>query len=468
MNVSQENIDELNARVKIEIGPEDYEEPVKNVLNDYRKKMILQGFRPGKVPFGVAKKMYGKSVLAEELNKLLSENLNEHIKSNELDILGQPLPNNQDELSLDFKNKYEFVYELGLAPKFDIELGPKDKFPKYKIAVDTELVDKYVRDFQRRFGQSEEVEVVSEKDMIYGTFYQVDKEGKKVEGGVHNHSTVVVEYVENKEAKKKLLGLKVEDQLLVEPSKMSKGEADLSAMLGVAVSELGEYPKQWLLKVDSIHNIDPHDLNQELFDQVLGAGAASNEDEFRSKISTDLEKQLASDSDKKLRRDISEKLMERLGLKLPDEFLKKWLLMNGQNAEKPVSQDDIDREYGDYSRYLQLQIIESKLAKDNEIKVDFPEIQDRVKTNIKAQFSNFGQQEMDDKMLDQFAQNFLQKEEEVRKIYDQILDEKLMAYYKESVKLQEKEVSFDEFVKLASTKQGKGNFLEQVSNLLKF
>ena len=205
-----------------------------------------------------------------------------------------------------------------------------------------------------------------------------------------------------------------------------------------------------------------------MFDQVLGPGAASTEEEFRSKISTDLEKQLANDSDKKLRRDISEKLMERLALQLPDEFLKKWLLMNGQNAEKPVSQEDIDREYGDYSRYMQLQIIESKLAKNNEIKVDFPEIQDRVKSNIKAQFASFGQQEMDDKMLDQFAQNFLQKEEEVRKLYDQILDEKLMAFYQENVKLQEKEVSFDEFVKLASTKQGKGNFLDQVSNLLKF
>ena len=468
MNVTQENIDELNARVKIEIGPEDYEEPVKNILNDYRKKMTLQGFRPGKVPFGVAKKMYGKSVLAEELNKLLSENLNEHIKSNELDILGQPIPNDQDDLSLDFKNKYEFVYELGLAPKFEVDLSAKDKFPKYKINVDQELIEKYVKDFQRRFGQSEEVDEATEKDMIYGTFYQVDKAGNKVDVGVHNHSTVVVEYVENKDAKKKLLGLKVGDQALVEPAKMSKGDADLSAMLGIPVSEIGEYPKQWLLKVDSIHRIDPHELNQELFDQVLGPGAVSTEEEFRSRISIDLEKQLSNDSDKKLRRDISEKLMERLGLKLPDEFLKKWLLMNGQNAEKPISQEDIDREYGDYSRYLQLQIIESKLAKDNEIKVDFPEIQDRVKTNIKAQFASFGQQEMDHKMLDQFAQNFLQKEEEVRKIYDQILDEKLMAFYKENVKLQEKEVSFDEFVKLASTKQGKGNFLDQVSNLLKF
>ena len=468
MNVTQENIDELNAKVIIEIGPEDYEEPVNNVLNDYRKKMNLQGFRPGKVPFGVAKKMYGKAVLAEELNKLLSDNLNEHIKTNALEILGQPIPEDQDELSLDFNHKYAFTYELGLAPKFSVDLSAKDKFLKYKIAVDEELVEKYVMDFKRRFGKSEEVETTTEQDMIYGTFYEVDKTGNKVEGGFHNHSTVVIDYIDNKEAKKKLLGLKVEDTLLVEPSKLSRGNADLSAMLGISVSEIGNYPKQWLLKIESIHRIEPHDLNQELFDQVLGPGTVSSEKEFRSKIAEDLEKQLAVDSDKKLRRDISEKLMDKLALQLPNEFLKKWLLLNGQNAEKPVTQEDIDREYSEYSRYLQLQIIESQIAKDHDIKVDFPEIQERVKVNIKAQFASFGQQEMDDKMLDQFAQNFLQKEEEVRKVYDQLLDEKLMTFYKETVKLQEKEVSFDEFVKLASTKQGKGKFLDQVSNLLKF
>ncbi len=468
MNVTQENIDELNARVKIEIGPEDYEGPVTKILNDYRKKMTLQGFRPGKVPFGVAKKMYGKAVLAEELNKMLSENLNGHIRGNELDILGQPLPNDQDDLSLDFNHKYEFTYEVGLAPKFTVDLSPKDKFNKYKIAVDKDLIDKYVRDFQRRFGKSEEVDVVTEKDMIYGTFHEVDKSGEKVKGGKHNHSTVVVEYVENKDAKKKLIGLKLGEELLVEPSKLSKGDADLSAMLGVPVAEINDYPKQWSLTVDTIYQIEPHPLDQELFDQVLGAGAASNEEEFRAKISADLEKQLLNDSDKKLRRDISDKLIDKLELQLPDEFLKKWLLFNGANAEKPITQADIDREYADYRRYMQLQIIESNIAKTNDIKVEFPEIQERVKANIKTQFASFGQQEIDDKMLDQFAQNFLQKEEEVRKVYDQLLDEKLMAFYKGNVKLQEKEVSFDEFVKLASAKQGKGNFLDQVSNLLKF
>jgi trigger factor len=239
-------------------------------------------------------------------------------------------------------------------------------------------------------------------------------------------------------------------------------------MLGVPVAEINDYPKQWSLKVDNIYQIEPHPLDQELFDQVLGAGAASNEEEFRAKISADLEKQLLNDSDKKLRRDISDKLIDKLELQLPDEFLKKWLLFNGANAEKPITQADIDREYADYRRYMQLQIIESNIAKTNDIKVEFPEIQERVKANIKTQFASFGQQEIDDKMLDQFAQNFLQKEEEVRKVYDQLLDEKLMAFYKGNVKLQEKEVSFDEFVKLASAKQGKGNFLDQVSNLLKF
>lgn len=467
MNITQENIDELNAKVKIEIGPEDYETPVKTVLDNYRKKMSLQGFRPGKVPFGVAKKMYGKAVLAEELNKILSENLNAHIRDNNLNILGQPIPEDINDLSLDFNQKYEFKYDIGLAPEFQVDLSAKDKFTKYVIEVDKELIDKYVRDFQRRFGKSEEVDEVTVKDMIYGTLYETDKAGKRKEGGKHNHTTIVVEYVENKDAKTKLIGKKVGDVMLVEPSKLSKGDADLSAMLGIPVSEISNYPKTWELKIDSIHRIDPHPLNKELFEQVLGPNVVETEAEFRQRISDDLGKHLKTDSDKKLKRDISDRLLERLKLDLPDEFLKRWLVQSSEQSEKPVTLDDIEKEYDEYSRFLKLQIIESQIAKENEIKVDYPEIQERVKANIKAQFASFGQQEVADDMLNQFAANFLQKEEEVRKIYDQILDEKIMDFYRNTVKLQEKEVSFDEFVKLASTKPGKGKFMDQVSNLLK-
>jgi trigger factor len=468
MNIIQENIDALNAKVKIEISPADYAEPVRKVLDNYRKKMTLQGFRPGKVPFGVAKKIYGKAVLAEELNKILSEKLNSHIQDNKLNVLGQPLPEDLEELSLDFEKKFNFSYDLGLAPTFTVELSAKDKFNRYLIQVDKDLIDKYVRDFQRRFGKSDEVDKTTEKDMIYGTIYELDKSGNRKDGGVHNHTTVVIEYVENKDSKTKLIGLEKDSIIKVEPAKLCKGDADTSAMLGIPVSEISKYPKQWELKIDSIHRIDPHPLDQELFDQVVGPNAAKNEDEFRKRISTDLEKHLTTDSQKKLRRDISDALLEKLKLELPNEFLKRWLIQSSLNSEKPITQNDIEKEYDDYSRFLKLQIIESQLAKDNDIKVDYPEIQERVKANIKAQFAGFGQQEIADDMLNQFAQNFLQKEEEVRKVYDQLLDEKIMNFYSTTVKLQEKEVSFDEFIKLASTKPGKSSFMDQVSNLLKF
>lgn len=468
MNVTQENIDELNARLTIEVAPDDYAEPVKKVLDNYRKQMRLQGFRPGKVPYGVAKKMYGKAVLAEELNKIISEQLNQHIRENELNILGQPLPSDQEELNLDFDKQFTFNYDLGLAPSFKVDLSDKDKFPHFKIKVDDNLIDKYVRDFQRRHGKSEEVEETTEKDMIYGSFYELDKSGSRKEGGVHNHSTIVVEYVENKEAKAKLIGLKVGQKLTVEPAKLSKGEADLSSMLGVPVSELDELSKQFELTVDSIHRIDPHPLNKELYEKVLGPNAVETEEEFRQKVADDLENYLASDSDKKLRRDISDRLLEKLKLELPNEFLKRWLLEANTEGEKKISQEDIDREYEDYSRFMKLQLIESQIARDNEIKVEYPEIEEHVKNNIRQQFAGFGQQEVAEDMLNQFAQNFLQKEEEVRKVYDQLLDGKLMGHYKNTVKLQEKEVSFDEFVKLASNKPGKGKFMDQISNLLKF
>jgi trigger factor len=469
MNISQENIDALNAKITIQIEPSDYENSVKSVLDNHRKKMTLQGFRPGKVPFGVAKKMYGKAVLAEELNRILSDKLNAHIRENDINIIGQPLPEDIEELELDFNKTFEFNYQLGIAPTFEVDLSQKDKFTKYQIVVDKELVEKYVKDFQRRYGKSTEAEVVGDADMIYGSLYELGKDGKRKEGGLHNHTTVVVDYIENKDAKKKLIGQKKGATVKVEPAKLAKGDVDLSQMLGISVSELDTVGKEFELHIESVHNIELAPLDAQLFDQVLGPGAVTNEAEFREKISKDLENYLKNDSEKKLRRDIREKLLEKLKLELPDEFIKRWLLEQGStNENQPITEADLAKEYADYSRMMKIQLIEAQIAKQFEIKVEATDIQDRVKENIRAQFASFGQADVADDMLNQFAQNFLQKEEEVRKVYDQLMDERLNAYYKENVKLQEKEVTFDEFVKLATTKAGKGNFMDQVSNLLKF
>jgi trigger factor len=469
MNVTQENINELNAKISIEISPADYLDNVRTVLDGHRKKMTLPGFRVGKVPFGVAKKMYGKSVLAEELNKILSENLNNHIKESKLDLLGQPLPQELEDLEMDFNKTFVFKYDLGIAPQFEVSLTEKDKFSKYHIAVNEDLVNKYVRDFQRRYGKSEEKDEVTEKDMIYGTFFELDKDGKRKEGGVHNHSTIVVEYVENAAAKKKLIGTKKGDLLVVEPSKLSKGDADLSAMLNVPAGQLDEVGKKFELKIDSVHSIDPHPLNQELFDRAVGPGAVSSEEEFRAKVTEDLTNYLQNDSEKKLRRDINDFCLEKLNLELPDEFLKRWLLDSGsQNPEKPITAEDIEREYDDYSRFLKVQLIENKLATAAEVKVEPQEIQDHIKEQVRAQFASFGQGDVADDMVEQFTQNYLQNQEEVRKVYDLLLEQKMMAFYKNTVKIQEKEVTFDEFAKLASAKPGKGKFMDQISNLLKF
>ena len=208
MNIKQENIDELNAKVTITIEPADYEPAVKSVLDNHRKKMTLQGFRPGKVPFGVAKKMYGKAVLAEELNRILSEKLNAHIRENDINIIGQPLPEDIEELPLDFSKTFEFNYELGIAPNFEVELTVKDKFNKYKIKVDDDLINKYVKDFQRRHGNSTQSEEVGDTDMIYGILHELGKDGKRKEDGLHNHTTIAMDYLENKDAKKKLIGKK--------------------------------------------------------------------------------------------------------------------------------------------------------------------------------------------------------------------------------------------------------------------
>lgn len=453
--------------MRIAITAADYNEAVGKKLEEYRRKMNLQGFRPGKVPMGVAKKMFGKSVLAEELNKLLSEKLDEHIKQQQpRKLMGYPLPSSREQLNVELDQNFEFSYDLAFAPDFTIDLGQKDKFTWYKILADSKLVEKHVLDYQRRHGQSEEVEIATEADMIYGSLYELDKSGNRKTGGVHNHTTVAIGYVENKEARQKLMGAAKGTKFTVEPAKLCSNDADLSQMLNVPVYELADLNKHFELTVESIHRITLAELNSELFDKVLGPGAATTEAEFRERIAADLAKYFDTEADRKFYRDVTDRLLEKLKLELPDAFLQRWLVVQSSEGEKPITAEEVAKDYDDYARYMRVSLIESKISAEQHLHISLEEVKEFYMTNLKQRFGGLENLSADN-FFERMVEHQMKNEHEVNETARMLLERKLITYYKNVVKLTEKEVSFDEFVKLANEKSSKTGLISQITNFLK-
>ena len=450
MDIQQNNTDKLNATLTIKIKNEDYKEQYEKSLKSYKKQVQMPGFRSGHVPTSVIKKKYGPSILAEELDKLLNEALHKHITDNKLNVLGNPLPKADDNLEIDWKNPgdFEFSYELGLAPDFEIKLSAKDKHTYHKVKVDKKLIDKQVDDFARRYGKLSSTDVSKEKDMIMAHFTELDENDKPVEGGFTHSSTVSVEFTEDKKARKKLIGLKANDTLIINPKTISKGESDLAAMLNISPEKAASYNRNVELKVTDVKSLEPAEINQDLFDKIYGEGNVTTEEEFRTKISDELSGMFVKDSDKVFKRDFSNNVIKKLKLTLPNEFLKKWILSSSK--EDNITPEQIEAEYEQYSESLKWQLVENKIIKENDIKVENDEVLSYTKELLSGQYAQYGMMVPSDEEMNKYAQNVLSNQEEARKIYDSLYDQKVLNFLKETVKVNEKEVSYDDFVKLAS------------------
>lgn len=468
MDITRTDVDELNAKVTIKLEPKDYEDRVQAILSDYRKKMNMPGFRPGKVPMGMVKKMYGKAVLAEELNKVFSNELMQYINKEQVEVLGQPLPNEEESNKIDLENgegqAFEFTYDLGLAPKFDVNLSDKDKFDYYTIAVDESLIDKYAKDIARRYGKVSNVDVSGEEDMLHGIFRELDKDGNEVEGGMHSHSTISIEYVEDEKAKKELIGIKNGDKITVDPVKISRGTNDLAQMLNISPSKAENLKEKFSFEIEQVYHMDPHDYDQELFDKIYGPGQVNSETEFRQKIADELAQNLEVDADRKFYKDLSDKLISKFKIKVPEDFLRRWILETNEEMDETKLEEEWER----YLEGIKWQIIESKIVKENDIKVEHSEAVEHTKDLYRQQMAAYGYQDIPEEELDGMVANTLAKEEEARRIYDQLFEKRLLSFYKETVSLKEKELSFDEFVKLVNKQSGKNKILDSLSNLVKF
>tara|TARA_B100000508_G_scaffold48272_1_gene37516 strand:- start:64928 stop:66289 length:1362 start_codon:yes stop_codon:yes gene_type:complete len=448
MDVTLEKIDDLNALLKVKVEKKDYQEKVDETLKNYRKQANIPGFRKGKVPMGMIKKQYGQSVLAEELNKQVSEALYKYIDEQEFEVLGNPLPKQDEEVKGDFNNPetFEFTYEIGITPEVDVKLSGRNKYEYTKVKVDDKLVDKQLEDLTRRYGKLVSGEKVGEKDMVLGQFVELDEDGKIKEGGIMNSSTISLEFIEKKTVKKKLIGKKPGDKVTVNPFDVSRGGNDTASMLGIKEEELDNISDKFELTINEVKVMEPAELNQELFDKLFGEGNVKSEKEMRERIVKDLEQMFEKDSDKILTRRVSNDLIEKTKIDLPDEFLKRWIHASQQ---EPVTMEAIEKDYPNYQKGLKWQLIQNQIFKDNGIKIEQDEALNYTKGLLINQYAQYGMPAPEEAELNQAAQQVLGNQKESQQIFDMLAEEKMTNFFKETVKLKDKEVDYDEYVKIA-------------------
>ncbi len=449
MNVIRQDVDALNAVLKVEIAAADYQDKVKTTLEKYRKTAKIPGFRPGHVPMGMIQKQYGKAVLAEELNKIVNDSLYKFIEENKIEILGNPLPKEGNEVagSFDQPDTFTFEYEIGLAPTFEIPLSNKSKYDYVKVKIDDELLNKQVEDLRRRYGKLISVDKVGEGDMILAQFVELNDTGEILEGGIMHSSTISMEFVEDKKVKKDLIGKVKGDKVVVKPSTVSRGPKDTAAMLGIAEDALATISDKFQMTITEIKQMEMADLNQDLFDKLFGAGVVSTEKELKERIATDLTGMFANDSDRLLTREIYKDLVNKTKVDLPNEFLKRWIKLSN---EKDISMEQIENEYNGYADNLKWQLIQGNIFKTNQIRLENAEVIEFTKGLLVSNYAQYGIPAPEDQELTASAMQVLQNREEATRVYDMLAEQKLTNYFKSTVKLNEKEISYDDFIALAS------------------
>lgn len=436
MNITKESIDELNAIVKIEISESDYQDKVAEILKHYSKKADIPGFRKGHVPMGMVKKQYGKSIMIDEVNKLIQDSLNKFLVEEKLDILGNPLPKMKEDFSWDEKD-YSFEFELGLAPVFDIKMDSKKKITQYTIVADKELISKEVENLQQRFGKMSAKDVIEDGVNITGVFTNEEKEIEK------KHS-FTLDTIKGRSNKKDFIGKKVGDVLELKTKGLFDDEQKLIGATGLSADEVKGLNIPLTFTIEDITFTELAELDQELFDKIFGKDAISTVTELRDRIKEDAEGQFQSQADQQLLNAITEYFIENTKFDLPAEFLKKWLAVAG---EKPMTTEEATTEFERSEKGLRYQLIEGKIVKNNNLQITSEEMREYAKGFIKAQMAQYGNMDPQEEELNNIAERVLGNQEEAKRLQEQLISKKLLDFYKENLTFKTKEVTYENFVK---------------------
>ena len=423
MNITKENIDALNAVVKIDITEDDYQNKVKEILLDYRKKANIPGFRKGHVPMSLVQKQYGKPVLIDEVNKLLQESLSKFLVEEKLDILGNPIPKPQEDFSWD-ADTFSFEFEVGLAPEFEVNLQPKKAITHYKIVADKKMLDGQVANILERYGKLVSQNEIEENSNITGTFVNEEKE-------IEKKTSFKLDKIKGKPNAKKFLRTKVGDVITLKTKGLFTDDHLLQNHLGVSHDDVHDLDIEVKFTIEEISYTEPAKLDQELFDKIFGKDIVKTEKEFRARLKEDAEKQFEQQADQQLLNAVTESLIENTKFDLPAEFLQKWIAVAG---EKQLTDEEASEEYKRSEKGLRYQLIESKISKDNNLQLNFDELKDYTKGFIKSQMAQYGNMNPEEKELDEIAARVLGNQEEVKRLSEQLMSQKLLDFFKENVK----------------------------------
>ncbi len=446
MNTTFEKVDAVNGLITMQIEKADYAENVEKELKNFRKKANMPGFRPGQVPMGLIKKRFGTEVKAEAVDKLIREKLYGYIRDEKLNVLGEPLPNEEKTPKTDFElqDDFTFVFDVALAPEFDAKLTGKDKVDYYTIEVSDDMVQKQVEAYAGRNGQYAKVEKYEPKDMVKGLLAELDADGNPKEGGVQVEGAVMLpDYMKNDEEKAKFADCKVNDVLVFNPSKAyNDSETELASLLRLKKEEVGEKKGDFSFQVEEITRYQPAPVDQNLFDHIFGEGKVKSEEEFRNRIRQILSEQFQKDSEFKFMLDLRQHLMKRIGkLEFPETMLKRIMRLNNPDKEENFVEDNFERSLEE----LTWQLAKEQLTEQFEIKLTQDDVLDAAKAVTKMQFAQYGMMEVPEELLNQYAQEMLKKKDQTESLVTRAIEQKIAAKAKETVKLNEKTVSLDDF-----------------------
>jgi len=445
MNISQESNGELTAIIKINLQESDYIKAVNKQLSEYKKKANMPGFRPGMVPMGMIKKMYGTSVIVDEVNKTLSDALNKYIEENKINVLGQPLPNIEKSSNVDFKTQkdFDFFFDIGLAPEVNIALSKDIKAPNYTITINDKELDKAVEDVKVRFGEDENPEIAEEGDAFQGKFIEIDADGNTVEGGVENDGFLKYDDIKLKTIQKKFIGTKIGDSIVINLLAAVEEESKVASLLNRHDEGDEKLNSDYRFEIAKIVRTQAAEIGEVLYKKVFPTQEIKSEEEFRAALSKDMSTHYEKDTDRQFLADTVKELIKIADINLPDEFLKRWLL---ESNDGKITKEQVDTQYDSYARTFRWQLIEGELLKEHAEAMQVKE--EEIRGKVAAYFQTMGGAEMTPQ-IEGIIDQVLSNEEEKRKIFNDIQDEKLVKLFKENVTAKDKKVTTEQFIEIA-------------------
>ncbi len=445
MNITQENVNDLNAVINIDISPADYSGQVEKAIKEQAKKAKLPGFRPGMVPPSHIRRMHGKAILFDEINKLVNDSISAYIKENDLDIIGQPIPKEDTgiDYNWDFDEAFQFQFEIGLAPQFEIPFSDKTKFTEYDIKADEDTLQSRIKNLRRSYGKMTNPDVSEDGDVLYAELKQLAADGSDFEEGIVNTASVRTDLVEDKAIRETLIGLKKDDTVTIDLKKAFNDDV-IARLLNISADDAAQLASPFRLTVKNVNRLEEADLNQEFFDKIYTGGEVTDEEAFREKVREEVEGMLKQNAQQRLQNDMYTYGMENVNVDFPDEFLKRWLKVTNEK----LTDEELEQGYDDFIKQLKWTLLENKIIGQHQLEVKYEDVFHLAKERLAAQFRMYSPQPLGEEELSRYTVQFLQDKEQANRIFEEVKALKVFDFLRSLVKLEKKEIDYNQFLEL--------------------